>query len=49
MAGSFISNLVTGGPFQNIMILLIFMGLKTIMDVTAHKKKHKQILFTDQG
>ncbi len=48
MAGGFISNLVTGGPFQNIMILLIFMGLKTIMDVTAHKKKHKQILFTGQ-
>jgi hypothetical protein len=48
MAGGVISHLITGGPFQNIIILLIFMGLKTFMDVIAHKKKHKQILFTGQ-
>ncbi len=48
MAGGFISHLITGGSFQNMIILLIFMGLKTIMDVMAHKKKHKQILFTAQ-
>jgi len=49
MAGGVISHLVTGGPFQNIIILLIFMGLKTVMDVVAHKKKHTQILFAAQN
>jgi len=48
MAGGIISHIITGGPFQNIFILLIFMGLKTFMDVIAHKKKHKQILFAGQ-
>jgi hypothetical protein len=48
MAGGVISHIITGGPFQNIFILLIFMGLKTFMDVIAHKKKHKQILFAGQ-
>jgi hypothetical protein len=47
MAGAVISHLMTDGPFQNIFILLIFMVLKTIMDVTAHKNKHKQILFSN--
>jgi hypothetical protein len=46
MAGAAISHLITDGPFQSIAILLIFMGLKTIMDVIAHKNKHKQILFS---
>ncbi|MBM4235465.1 MAG: hypothetical protein FJ152_03215 [Firmicutes bacterium] len=48
IAGGAISHLLTGGPFQNIIILLFFMGLKTLMDVIAHKKKHKQILFAGQ-
>jgi hypothetical protein len=48
MAGAVISHLITGGQFQNIFILLIFMGLKTIMDVIAHKKKHQQIIFSGQ-
>jgi hypothetical protein len=48
MAGAVISHLITEGPFQNIFILLIFMVLKTIMDVIAHKNKHKQILFSGQ-
>jgi len=48
MAGGVISHLITGGPFQNIFILIFFMGLKTFMDVIAHKKKHKQILFAGQ-
>jgi hypothetical protein len=48
MAGAAISHFITEGPFQNIFILLIFMGLKTIMDVIAHKNKHKQILFSGQ-
>ena len=48
MAGAAISHLITGGPFQNIFILLIFMGLKTFMDVIAHQNKHKQILFSGQ-
>jgi len=48
MAGAAISHFITGGPFQNTFILLIFMGLKTFMDVIAHKKKHMQILFSDQ-
>ena len=47
MAGAAISHLATGGQFQNIFILLLFMGLKTFMDVTAHKKKHMPILFSD--
>ncbi len=47
MAGAAISHLITEGPFQNVFILLIFMVLKTIMDVTAHKNKHKQILFSN--
>lgn len=45
MAGAAISHFITGGPFQNIFIILFFMGLKTFMDVIAHKKKHKQVLF----
>jgi len=48
MAGAAISHFITGGLFQNIFILLIFMGLKTFMDVIAHQKKHKQILFSGQ-
>jgi hypothetical protein len=48
MAGGVISHIITGGPFHNIFILLIFMGLKTFMDVIAHKKKHRQILFAGQ-
>ena len=44
MAGAAISHFITGGPFQNKFIILFFMGLKTFMDVIAHKKKHKQIL-----
>ena len=48
MVGAAISHFITGGQFQNIFILLIFMGLKTFMDVIAHKKKHMQILFSDQ-
>ena len=43
MAGAAISHFITEVPFQSIFILLIFMGLKTIMDVIAHKNKHKQI------
>ncbi len=48
MAGAVISHLVSGGSFQNVFILLIFMSLKTVMDVVAHKNKHKKILFSDQ-
>ena len=48
MAGAAISHFITAGTFQSIFILLIFMGLKTFMDVIAHKNKHKQILFSDQ-
>ena len=48
MAGGVISHIITGGPFQNIFILIFFMSLKTFMDVIAHKKKHKQILFAGQ-
>jgi len=48
MAGAAISHFITKGLFQNIFVLLIFMGLKTFMDVIAHKNKHKQILFSGQ-
>jgi hypothetical protein len=48
MAGAVISHLITEGPFQNIFILLIFMGLKTFMDIIAHKKKHRQLIFSGQ-
>jgi hypothetical protein len=48
MVGAAISHFITEGPFHSISILLIFMGLKTIMDVIAHKNKHKQILFSGQ-
>ncbi|MGM0688780.1 MAG: DUF6498-containing protein [Bacillota bacterium] len=47
MAGAAISHFIAEGSFQNIFILLIFMGLKTFMDVIAHKNKHKQLIFKD--
>ena len=41
MAGAAISFFLTDGLFENRLVLLIFMGLKTIVDVSAHKKKHE--------
>ena len=41
IAGGFLSQLLTDSLFENTLALLIFMGLKTFMDVTAHLKKHK--------
>lgn len=41
MAAGFASQLLAGRLFENILVLLIFMGLKTFMDVKAHLKKHR--------
>lgn len=48
MAGAAISHLLADGSFHSVVILLIFMGLKTVMDVIAHQNKHKQILISGQ-